>query len=59
MWFCREGRHGVCRVVDSCCVFQTLAATLLYRMYAIHEQFNHDQASSYKYFKQQDKKKRQ
>lgn len=27
MWFVREGRHGVCMVANSCCVFQTLAAT--------------------------------
>ena len=28
----------------------------LYRMYAIREQFNQDQANSYKYFKQQEKR---
>ena len=26
MWFGREGRHGVCMVVNSCCVFQTMTA---------------------------------
>jgi hypothetical protein len=31
----------------------------LYRMYAIQRQFNHDQANSYKGFKQQREEKRQ
>ena len=30
----------------------------LYRMYAIHRQFNHDQANSYKGFKQQREEKK-
>lgn len=48
MWFGREGRHGVCRVVFYCCVFQTIAAAQLYRMYAIQRQFNQDHTKSYK-----------
>jgi hypothetical protein len=30
MWFGREGRHGVCMVVNSCCDFQTMTATHIY-----------------------------
>lgn len=57
MWFGREGRHGVCIVAFSCCVFQIMTPNVYIFMYAIREQFNHDQANSYKYFKQQEKKK--
>ena len=53
MWFGREGRHGVCMVVNSCCVFQTMTANAYIFMYAFHKQlFNHDQAKSYKHFQQ-------
>lgn len=38
MWFGQEGRHGVCIVVFSCCVFQTMTPNTYIFMYAIHEQ---------------------
>jgi hypothetical protein len=38
MWFGREGRHGVCRVVFSCCDFQIMTPNAYIFMYAIHEQ---------------------
>lgn len=47
MWFGREGRHGVCIVAFSCCVFQTIAATptmlLVYNLKTI----NHDHVNSF------------
>lgn len=53
MWFGREGRHGVCRVANSCCVFQTIAATTIIFMYSFHRQlYNHDHVKSYKHFQQ-------
>ena len=39
MWFGREGRHGVCRVAFSCCVFQTMTANAYIFMYSFHKQF--------------------
>ena len=50
MWFGREGRHGVCRVAFSCCVFQIMTPNAYIFMYAIHEQFIHD------HVKQQEKR---
>jgi hypothetical protein len=38
MWFGREGRHGVCMVAFSCCVFQAMTATAYIFMYSIHKQ---------------------
>ena len=49
MWFGREGRHGVCIVVNSCCVFQTMTANAYIFMSLFHKQlFNHDYEKSYK-----------
>lgn len=48
MWFGREGRHGVCRVVRSCCDFQAYTTNAYIFMYAFHKQFNHNHAKSYK-----------
>lgn len=60
MWFGREGRHGVCIVVFSCCDFQIMTPNAYIFMYAIRKQlFNHDHAKSYKDFKQQREEKRQ
>lgn len=39
MWFGREGRHGVCMVVNSCCVFQIMTANAYIFMYSFHKQF--------------------
>lgn len=39
-WFGREGRHGVCRAVDSCCDFQIMTPNAYIFMYAIHEQYS-------------------
>lgn len=48
MWFGREGRHGVCSVVDSCCDFQTMTPNAYIFMYAFHKQlFNHDHVNSF------------
>lgn len=33
MWFGREGRHGVCMVVNSCCDFQTITQKIYIFMY--------------------------
>lgn len=52
MWFGREGSHGVCRVANSCCVFQTMTPNAYIFMYAFHIQFNHDHVNSYKNFQQ-------
>ena len=63
MWFGREGRHGVCMVVDSCCVFQIMTPNAYIFMYAFHKQFNQDHAKSYKRvikaLSSKEKKKRQ
>ena len=48
MWFGREGSHGVCMVVFSCCVFQTIAATAYIFMYAFHKHLLLDHTKSYK-----------
>lgn len=58
MWFGREGRHGVCRVANSCCDFQTSSNPNAYRMYAFHRQlFNHDHVNSFSSKKKSKKKK--
>ena len=58
MWFGREGRHGVCMVVNSCCVFQTRPQPHIYLcLYFINNLFL-DQAKSYKGFKQQREEKK-
>lgn len=58
MWFGREGRHGVCRVAFSCCVFQTMTANAYIFMYSFHKQlFNHNKANNYKHFQQLKKEK--
>ena len=54
MWFGQEGRHGVCMVVNSCCVFQTITQHAYIFMYAFHRQFIHDQSNS---FSSKEKKK--
>lgn len=56
MWFGREGRHGVCMVVNSCCVFQIMTANAYIFMYAMHEQLFNDHVNS---FRSKEKKKRQ
>lgn len=38
MWFGQEGRHGVCRVVFSCCDFQIMTPNAYIFMYAFHRQ---------------------
>ena len=53
----REGM-GFVELLFPVAFFKFRQQPKLYRMYAIREQFNHDQASSYKYFKQQEKKKK-
>ena len=59
MWFGQEGRHGVCRVVNSCCVFQIMTTNAYIFVYAFHRQlFNHDHAKSYKDFNQQREEKK-
>ena len=58
MWFGREGSHGVCRVVNFCCVFQTMIANAYIFMYALHKQlFNQDHANSFSSKKKKDNKK--
>lgn len=60
MWFGREGRHGVCRVAFSCCVFQTMTANAYIFMYAMHKQlFNQDHANSLSSKKKKREEKRQ
>ena len=39
MWFGREGSHGVCMVVNSCCDFQTMTANAYIFMSLFHKQF--------------------
>lgn len=58
MWFGREGRHGVCRVVFSCCDFQTMTTNTYIFMYTFHRQFIHDHLNSFisKKKKQEEKK---
>ena len=56
MWFGREGRHGVCIVVNSCCDFQTMTANAYIFMSLFHKQFNQDHVNS---FSSKEKKKRQ
>lgn len=57
MWFGREGRHGVCMVVFSCCVFQTIAATPTHiELYTFYRQLNHDHANSFRNKKKEKKK---
>lgn len=47
MWFGREGRHGVCRVAFSCCVFQTRPQPHIYLcMHSINNLFL-DHVNSY------------
>lgn len=58
MWFGREGRHGVCMVAFSCCVFQTRPQPHIYLcLYFINNLFQ-DHAKSYKGFKQQREEKK-
>lgn len=60
MWFGREGRHGVCRVAFSCCVFQIMTANAYIFMYAIQRQLNQDHINSYNHLwnnKKKDNKK--
>jgi hypothetical protein len=58
MWFGREGSHGVCRVVNSCCVFQTMTANAYIFMYAFHKQlFIHDHVNSFSSNKKKARKK--
>lgn len=57
MWFGREGRHGVCRVVNSCCDFQTMTANAYIFMSLFHKRFISSQAKNYKGFKQQREEK--
>jgi hypothetical protein len=47
MWFGRDGRHGVCSVVDSCCDFQIMTPNAYIFMYAFHIQFNHDHVNTF------------
>ena len=47
MWFGREGRHGVCIVAFSCCVFQIMTANAYIFMHAIQRQLNQDHINSY------------
>lgn len=58
MWFGREGRHGVCIVAFSCCVFQIMTANAYIFMYAIHEQFIYDHVNSFISNKKRKKKKK-
>lgn len=58
MWFGREGSHGVCMVVNSCCDFQTMTANTYIFMYAIQRQFNQDHVNSFSSKKKKDKKKK-
>lgn len=57
MWFGREGRHGVCIVAFSCCVFQTRPQHAYIFMYAIREQFNQDHVNSFISKKKERRKK--
>lgn len=58
MWFGREGSHGVCMVVNSCCDFQTMTQPHIYLcMHSINNLFL-DHAKSYKGFKQQREEKK-
>ena len=56
MWFGREGRHGVCIVVFSCCDFQIMTPTHI-ELYAIHKQFIYDHVNSFSSNKKREKKK--
>jgi hypothetical protein len=58
MWFGQEGRHGVCRVVFSCCVFQIMTPNAYVFMYAFHRQFNHDQLNTFSNLRRKSKKKK-
>ena len=60
MWFGREGSHGACMVVRSCCDFQTLAATPTHiELYAFHIQlYNHDHINSFSSKKKKQEEKR-
>lgn len=42
MWFGREGRHGVCRVVFSCCDFQTMTTNAYIFMSLFHKLFTYN-----------------
>lgn len=57
MWFGREGRHGVCIVFNSCCVFQIMTPNAYIFMYAIREQFNKYHANSFSSNKKERRKK--
>ena len=51
MWFGREGRHGVCMVVNSCCDFQIMTANAYIFMSLFHKQLLFlDHINSYKLF---------
>ena len=54
MWFGREGSHGVCMVVDSCCVFQTMTANAYIFMSLFHNNLFHDNVNI---FSSKEKKK--
>lgn len=47
MWFGREGSHGVCMVVDSCCVFQTMTANAYIFISLFHNNLFHDHVNSF------------
>lgn len=56
MWFGREGRHGVCRVANSCCVFQIMTPNAYIFMYAIREHFIYNHVNSFSSNKKDNKK---
>lgn len=59
MWFGREGRHGVCIVVFSCCVFQTMTANAYIFMSLFHKQlFNHDKVNTFSSLKKKKQEKK-
>lgn len=58
MWFGREGSHGVCRVVFSCCDFQIMTPNAYTFMYTFHRQlYNHDHINSFSSSKKKARKK--
>jgi hypothetical protein len=58
MWFGQEGKHGVCIVNFSCCVFQIMTPNVYIFMYAFHKQlFNYDHVNSFSSNKKREKKK--
>jgi hypothetical protein len=58
MWFGREGRHGVCMVVNSCCVFQTMTPNAYIFMSLFHKQFIYNYLCKKKKQEEKEKKKK-